>query len=284
MKTTIETITPAIAKKILDQTEDQILKGKVEHRPLSNIIVNRYARDMKAGYWLTTHQGIAFDDQGNLIDGRHRLWAIVRSNIPIEMLVTRDIPHAKLDGHTLKPIDVVDRGRVRSVGQQLVIAHGYINGTLLASTCRVIALALLQEHHTALSVGQTLEVLKVYESNIEAILNIGHGPAYILGPVAMYHYASPKLAREFATGYFSLEELQSGDPRLALFKHFIGHKARGAARNIGAKLKSACSALYAFNEHSTVASIHGSQEALDWLVKTQKGTDKLVTKLSLFET
>ena len=38
------------------------------------------ARDMKAGHWRLTHQGIAFDPAGVLIDGQHRLWAIVESD------------------------------------------------------------------------------------------------------------------------------------------------------------------------------------------------------------
>ena len=37
---------------------------------------------------MTTHQGIAFDENGVLQDGQHRLCAIVSANKPVDMMVT----------------------------------------------------------------------------------------------------------------------------------------------------------------------------------------------------
>jgi hypothetical protein len=42
---------------------------------------------MKAGRWRLTHQGIAFDTTGLLIDGQHRLWAIAEAKIPVRLRV-----------------------------------------------------------------------------------------------------------------------------------------------------------------------------------------------------
>jgi hypothetical protein len=71
--------------------------------PRKNVIA-RLARDIEAGYWSYTHQGIAFDKNGILIDGQHRLKAI-------ENLAGRlDIPHAVLvffnvDRHAFSALD-----------------------------------------------------------------------------------------------------------------------------------------------------------------------------------
>ena len=82
MKTRIETITPALATEWLD-------KHNSVNRKISEPTVQSYAMDMKNGRWTLTHQGIAFDTEGNLQDGQHRLWAIVFSGITLEMMVTR---------------------------------------------------------------------------------------------------------------------------------------------------------------------------------------------------
>lgn len=54
--------------------------------------VNRLAREIKAGRWQLTHQGIAFDSGGILIDGQHRLWAIIEAGTPVRLRVFYNEP------------------------------------------------------------------------------------------------------------------------------------------------------------------------------------------------
>lgn len=66
-------------------------------RKLRQTIVDRYARDMLNGAWTLTHQGIAFDNKGRLIDGQHRLAAIQKAGVPVKMVVVRDAPATAYD-------------------------------------------------------------------------------------------------------------------------------------------------------------------------------------------
>ena len=52
----------------------------------------RLARDMRDGKWMLTHEGIAFSSNGRLLDGQHRLRAIVLAGIPVEMFVWFNVP------------------------------------------------------------------------------------------------------------------------------------------------------------------------------------------------
>jgi hypothetical protein len=45
-------------------------------RNLSTAIVAKYIRDMSEGRWKVTRQGLAFDTEGHMIDGQHRLRAV----------------------------------------------------------------------------------------------------------------------------------------------------------------------------------------------------------------
>jgi hypothetical protein len=99
IKTVATVITPTMAVKWLE--------GNIHNRDISQKTVNAFARDMILGHWLITHQGIAFAKDGTLIDGQHRLWAVVESKKSVLMNVTT--------GLDLKTQNAIDIGRNRSV-------------------------------------------------------------------------------------------------------------------------------------------------------------------------
>src|ERR1700757_3825044 len=84
------------------------LRKNTHNRPLRRNVVEALARDIVAGNWVPTHQGVAFYDDETLFDGQHRLSAIVRAQKPVAVLVTFGIPK-KQPGNT-GPGDTVDRG------------------------------------------------------------------------------------------------------------------------------------------------------------------------------
>lgn len=83
MKTKIELITPELAKYYLTKN--------TKNRPLTKKIVNSYFIQMSNNNWKSTGQSISFDVKGNLIDGQHRLEAMIRANKSYEYVVVTDI-------------------------------------------------------------------------------------------------------------------------------------------------------------------------------------------------
>ncbi len=80
---TVETITPEIARRYLES-------NTVNYRPRNAATVDRYARIMIEGRWKDRHHdGIAFDYNGALGNGQHRLAAIVKSGRTVVMWVHR---------------------------------------------------------------------------------------------------------------------------------------------------------------------------------------------------
>lgn len=95
MHTEIMTVTPALAKMWLTKNTN--------NRNLRMDVAHRYARDMADGKWVSSHQGIAFYDDGTLADGQHRLFAVTVYGKPIKMVVTTHVPRAAggtIDQHT----------------------------------------------------------------------------------------------------------------------------------------------------------------------------------------
>lgn len=77
----VEVVTPESAK--------EMLKGNSTNRPLSSRLVKAYSRDMENGDFKTTHQGIALNSKGEVVDGQHRLQAIIDAGVPIRLVVAR---------------------------------------------------------------------------------------------------------------------------------------------------------------------------------------------------
>lgn len=77
------------------------------NRPLKPHLVCDYVRDIESGNWHRTHQGIAFDNDGVVLDGQHRLYAIIRTGRTVPMLVFLG---ENADFHKM-----IDRGVTRSM-------------------------------------------------------------------------------------------------------------------------------------------------------------------------
>jgi hypothetical protein len=80
MKTEIVEVSPSLA--------DKWLENNTFNRSISRRQVLRYSSDMRRGKWVLNHQGIAFSDDGTLVDGQHRLAAIVDSGVTVTIMVT----------------------------------------------------------------------------------------------------------------------------------------------------------------------------------------------------
>ena len=106
----------------------EYLKYNKSNRRLVNNRVEFYQRQMEKGQWKLTGDAIK-SNSIDLVDGQHRLQAIVRSGVTLKMVVVRNLDN--------DVFDVLDTGRTRQAGDVLS-AYGYANVYLLASGGRYL--------------------------------------------------------------------------------------------------------------------------------------------------
>lgn len=87
-------ITPVIAEKMLEKNK--------QNRPINWNKVELFRKDMENGNWKFHAQGIILDDNGNLLTGQKRLWAIIYSGTSQYMRVSKGSPS--------NTADLIDRG------------------------------------------------------------------------------------------------------------------------------------------------------------------------------
>lgn len=108
----------------------QMLSRNSHNRNLRESVVARFATDMLEGNWTWNAQPIMFSRDGVLLDGQHRLSAIVRSGVAMSLLVVRG-----LDATAQETIDV---GLRRSFNDVLTL-RGETNANMLAAIVRMVA-------------------------------------------------------------------------------------------------------------------------------------------------
>jgi len=213
--TQVVKVTPDLAREWLGRN--------AKNRRLRESAVEAFARDMRAGEWLLTHQGVAFSAAGMLLDGQHRLAAVERAGVEVEMMVTTGLPE-KVKGKVLTTMGAVDRGAVRSVADQLSIEHGVERSALASAAALVIAQVCVRPVKLKrVTVSQVLRILSVYGDGIgwvvERVSRLKQlRPAPVLGAVA-FVWSNPKdrkMTEEFYHSFVTGESLGAGSPVLML--------------------------------------------------------------------
>lgn len=102
--------------------------NKFENRRVDDRNVDKIARDIKNKKWIYDGNPIRFDTKGNVLDGQHRLWAIVKANRTVKSLVVRGLAD--------EAVNVIDTGKTRS-NADIMHFQGFVNTSTLAAVARL---------------------------------------------------------------------------------------------------------------------------------------------------
>ncbi|EYT61659.1 hypothetical protein D514_0102370 [Microbacterium sp. UCD-TDU] len=113
-------VTPEIAAELLEHN--------IRNRNIREQVWRKYARDMIAGKWVVA-ESIKIDWNGRIIDGQHRLIAVIESGVTVKMMIIRNLdPNAQ---------SAIDSGSKRSTADALRFnGHGDY-ATTVAAVARV---------------------------------------------------------------------------------------------------------------------------------------------------
>lgn len=143
-KTTRETITPEVAA--------EMLAYNIRNRPVKHLVVKKFVERMRSGEWIFTHEGIAFDVNGAVVDGQHRLMAIAECGKPIEINVTV--------GLTPESYDAIDTESSRSAADLLFHRMPETSDTRrIISSANAMATGMTGSHITRLESVDMAEAL-----------------------------------------------------------------------------------------------------------------------------
>lgn len=256
-------VTPELAQRWL-------LQHNTHNRPLYEKVVDRYALDMKRGDWVLNHQGICFDDEGTLIDGQHRLHAVIRSGQIVNFYIFRNMPKIQGEnGGGIVTQNTIDMNKTRGIGDQLHLSYGIENANVKAAM--VVAIVMISIGVSSrLSMSMTSDIYNMFKSEIDIVVENrgtqrGLTNASSLGAFAFAAVCFRDKTIEFEKGYFSGENLQKHSPILC-FRNYMINRTALKGRTDYARYTIASHALNCLMHH-----ILGN--SLKRLVSTNQGID-----------
>lgn len=227
MKVSVETITPDLARKYLG--------GNTSNRPLRPGVVERYAEAISKGDWELNGETIKFSTDGILLDGQHRLEAIVKSGKSIQTHIVRDLPP--------EVYDTIDTGAARKPRDTLSV-DGEANATILAVACRLLYMheqlgsvnvqSKMVNLITTRDIVETLSRHPGMRQSVSAICgNKGLRPYISAQPAAFLHYVFRQIDQTQADLFFDYfgkgANLDAESPLLHLRNRLLTMKADNRA-------------------------------------------------------
>lgn len=128
MSAHVQLVTPDWAGKVLEAQKRFHAAKDVKQRPLSQANVKKFARLMGEGRWKLNGEPIQFAGE-RLLNGQHRLNAVVLANVSAHMLV--------VEGVEADVFDTIDQGKQRST-QDLLTISGLPNSSVISQGVRVV--------------------------------------------------------------------------------------------------------------------------------------------------
>lgn len=180
----------------------------VRNRPLSDGTVLRYANSILAGEWQFNGDTITFDSNGDLIDGQHRIEAVIVAGKPIKTLVVNGIvPEAFI---------TKDQGMARTGGHILALKgekhYNVLSGALSWLWKYQRGRMLDTGPRGTLSKPQMVQLLEQNPGIRDSVAQVGAGAkckAMVAGSAASFlHYQFAQSSRSKADEFFDL--LKSG--------------------------------------------------------------------------
>jgi hypothetical protein len=189
-------ITPKMAVDLLTKND--------RNRTVKRHHVSRLAMEMLGGRWLFNATPIQVCVDGMLIDGQHRLLAIIEAGVPVKMVIAYDVPAAVMN--------VIDQGSKRSGGDVLSM-HGHKNATKLAAAANwVEAYRSGSQHLTNFARMSSTELVAWMERDGGVVASIAVAkrgyPVVPISAGAAMHYLMSKVDKVHADLAF---DILSGD-------------------------------------------------------------------------
>jgi len=229
------------------------------NRNLSRQTVRKYASDMERGEWKLNHQGIAFDEDGVLVDGQHRLAAVRESGMSVRMMVTWGADRTGIDELRVRSTqDVIKFGGMSTwiapkdiqTAKQMIVLFSEGNKKLVVSTTEIVEFAEKNKDAIRFS-GEN------FLSNKRAI-----STALVRASVAVayYHVDHELLSRFVDVLYSGVVQDPCESAVIRLREQLIQYGLGGGAQARIDMAKKTCRAIQAFSMRKPLASLRSPQD------------------------
>lgn len=206
--------------------EEWLLRARPNRQVVPNV-VRQYARVMRAGGWCINGEPLIVNDNDELLNGQHRLLAVIEADVSVDMLVVRGVSNDSFP--------TIDTGRIR-VGRDALSIHGFADPQTLNAAARWLwkyersngCLTTTSAHERPTN-AEILELLKQHP-DLPASVPVGRSVDRLLGrgTAAFCHYIFAMRDRVATDKFFDNlgrgENLREGQAIYVLREYLLANR------------------------------------------------------------
>lgn len=211
------------------------------------LIAQGYADEMRAGRWRLSGDALQFNREGELINGQHRLWAVVESGVTCQFLVMEN-----LDDETAA---ITDGGTPRQASDTLKMLYGIERANVITGVIKALD-QYIDGRRLKLSIGHAIEQVARYQGGCLWAVQAAPGrsrfaAAPVIAALVFAHRTNPVGVSEFGQLLFTGANLTDTSPILKCRNYIIDQG--GAGRTKAARLQTFLLVLTALDRYLTHA-------------------------------
>lgn len=211
--------------KILTATKelvDGLLAMNTKNRKVRKSHVEYLAKQLSAGNWTLTSQGVGVSVDGSLTNGQHRLEAIKAADYPpMRLLVVYGLPSDCIKHE--------DAGLLtRSMADVMSLVFDEKKSDKVVAIARVLLREKTGNWTCKHSPDELLETLEEHGVSIDALISIPGSRALqspVMAAMVRFHKDYPETVQKFAYDVINGDMLSVGDPALTLRNWLFGKSA-----------------------------------------------------------
>lgn len=202
-------VTPEIAR--------QMLARNSANRPLRRSYVSTLAHAIRRGDWMLNGESIKFSQTGALLDGQHRLSAVIEAQKSVKVVVVYGLAN--------DAFITIDMNRRRTAADALAIA-GVPNEKLMAAAIRLILILSNNpvQFRQTFTPSEVKEWCDAYQDELHQWLTLARmvsktnllDPSIVIGLSYYFHAKDPEAVRPFFARIADGMGLEHDDPIFAL--------------------------------------------------------------------
>jgi len=211
----------------IQMTPELALKIKTtrngHNRPLYPKTAENYTIAMKHGDWEFVGDPIRFAFDGHLIDGQHRIEAIILSGTNQIFSAIKGLPKTA--------VGKCDIGRKRGVGDTGMLVYGWKQGTLMASILGALCSLCTNRHHQITS-SLANKIYQIYKKEVDEVIVHSKSAhlknlkmSTVLACFAFAAKVSFEKIMQYEEAYLKGENLPRAHPMLLLRDYMLSGRA-----------------------------------------------------------
>lgn len=212
------------AVQLTPKMANKLLASNTHNRKVVQAKVNLWAEAMKRGEWRMNGEAIKIAADGTILDGQHRLYAVVQSGVTIPILIITGLPKQSQE--------TMDTGKSRSLSDVFTL-RGEKNAVTLASVVASLVryerwgvqAAFVTSNNWPVTNGQAIQWLESHpevRESVNAIKGIGKHANIPEKVAGILHYRFTHISQEDGEDFFDKLDtgasMEQGHPILALRK------------------------------------------------------------------